>query len=242
MSKDTPAHIGKGDAHGPGTGANGAARTASPVAQALRDLAPPRHGRTFWSDLDARLADEPQLRLAPRSAIRPITQPPPGHRRPQPGRQPEGATADRPRAARRAAPSWRWPWPCWCSSSALRPCRTRTTTSTTTDTSETTDGRTPTSDEADRARAETAPPVTPPPGAVDPAPPLDPGRGGPPRDRGADGRPAGRRRGHPGRPGRRSGARAARATTPRCRGRSTWCCGSGPPTASAGRKTRPRAC
>src|SRR5918998_297783 len=77
MSKDTPAHIGTGDADGPGTGTNGAVRTASPVAQALRELAPPRHGRTFWTDLDARLADEPQLRLSPRSAIRPITQPPP---------------------------------------------------------------------------------------------------------------------------------------------------------------------
>ena len=75
MSKDTPAHVGKGDAAR--TGANGTSRAGSPVAQALRDLAPPRHGRAFWTDLDARLADEPQLRLSPRSAIRPITQPPP---------------------------------------------------------------------------------------------------------------------------------------------------------------------
>jgi hypothetical protein len=37
----------------------------------------PEHGGSFWTDLDARLADEPQLRLAPRAAIRPITQPPP---------------------------------------------------------------------------------------------------------------------------------------------------------------------
>jgi hypothetical protein len=43
----------------------------------LRRLRPPEHGAAFWSDLDARLADEPQLRLAPRAAIRPITQPPP---------------------------------------------------------------------------------------------------------------------------------------------------------------------
>jgi hypothetical protein len=48
-----------------------------PVALALRDLPPPEHTPTFWDDLDRRLADEPQLRLAPRSAIRPITQPPP---------------------------------------------------------------------------------------------------------------------------------------------------------------------
>ncbi len=47
------------------------------VAVALRRLRPPEHGASFWADLDARLADEPQLRLAPRAAIRPITQPPP---------------------------------------------------------------------------------------------------------------------------------------------------------------------
>lgn len=56
-----------------GTGPGG----PSPLAAALRELAPPRHGPDFWEGLDRRLADEPQLRLAPRSAIRPITQPPP---------------------------------------------------------------------------------------------------------------------------------------------------------------------
>jgi hypothetical protein len=50
--------------------------TAS-VSRALQALAPPRHGREFWTALDERLSGEPQLRLAPRSAIRPITQPPP---------------------------------------------------------------------------------------------------------------------------------------------------------------------
>lgn len=49
----------------------------SGLAVALRGLAPPEHGDTFWDDLDRRIADEPQLRLAPRAAIRPITQPPP---------------------------------------------------------------------------------------------------------------------------------------------------------------------
>jgi hypothetical protein len=49
----------------------------TPTGVALRRLRPPEHGSSFWSDLDARLADEPQLRLAPRAAIRPITQPPP---------------------------------------------------------------------------------------------------------------------------------------------------------------------
>lgn len=58
--------------------AGGEATTAaSPTTVALRRLRPPEHGASFWSDLDARLADEPQLRLAPRAAIRPITQPPP---------------------------------------------------------------------------------------------------------------------------------------------------------------------
>jgi hypothetical protein len=49
----------------------------TPTALALRRMRAPEHGTSFWSDLDARLADEPQLRLAPRAAIRPITQPPP---------------------------------------------------------------------------------------------------------------------------------------------------------------------
>jgi hypothetical protein len=59
------------DAAGEGTGQR------SPVTVALRELAPPEHTPSFWDDLDRRLADEPQLRLAPRAAIRPITQPPP---------------------------------------------------------------------------------------------------------------------------------------------------------------------
>jgi hypothetical protein len=74
-----PATGGDGDGHAPvdpdgevaGTGG------ANPVTVALRELAPPEHTPSFWDDLDRRLADEPQLRLAPRAAIRPITQPPP---------------------------------------------------------------------------------------------------------------------------------------------------------------------
>lgn len=95
MSKNRPAHVrpsapagrrGKPEQAAPtveapggeGQGGEGArAPGGSPLAVALRELAPPRHGTTFWNDLDRRLADEPQLRLAPRSAIRPITQPPP---------------------------------------------------------------------------------------------------------------------------------------------------------------------
>ncbi|MGH9112579.1 MAG: hypothetical protein ACRDZN_09855, partial [Acidimicrobiales bacterium] len=55
----------------------GAVVAPGAVAVALRRLTPPEHGPTFWDDLDRRLTDEPQLRLAPRAAIRPITQPPP---------------------------------------------------------------------------------------------------------------------------------------------------------------------
>jgi hypothetical protein len=50
---------------------------AKSVSAALRELTPDEHPPNFWDDLDRRLADEPQLRLAPRAAIRPITQPPP---------------------------------------------------------------------------------------------------------------------------------------------------------------------
>jgi hypothetical protein len=60
----------------PDTAGSGAGQR-EPVSVALRQLAPPEHTPSFWDDLDRRLADEPQLRLAPRAAIRPITQPPP---------------------------------------------------------------------------------------------------------------------------------------------------------------------
>jgi hypothetical protein len=62
---DTP-EAGEGDGDG-----------ALATAVALQRMRPPEHRSGFWTDLDARLADEPQLRLAPRAAIRPITQPPP---------------------------------------------------------------------------------------------------------------------------------------------------------------------
>jgi hypothetical protein len=70
---------GDGDGRGPSEPAGTVAGRGEPdpVTVALRELPPPEHTPTFWDDLDRRLADEPQLRLAPRSAIRPITQPPP---------------------------------------------------------------------------------------------------------------------------------------------------------------------
>jgi hypothetical protein len=74
-----PAAGGDGDGHDP-VEPDTEGRPAGqrdPVSVALRELAPPDHTPSFWDDLDRRLADEPQLRLAPRAAIRPITQPPP---------------------------------------------------------------------------------------------------------------------------------------------------------------------
>ncbi|HEY8527809.1 MAG TPA: hypothetical protein VIL48_22780 [Acidimicrobiales bacterium] len=84
------APAGAGARAGSSTGADGerpaAASTASPaveadadpvVAGALRTIAVPDHDDAFWGDLAAQLADEPQLRLRPRAAVRPITQPPP---------------------------------------------------------------------------------------------------------------------------------------------------------------------
>jgi hypothetical protein len=70
---------GDGEGTGPVDSDGAGVRTgaAKSVAAALRELAPDEHTPSFWDDLDRRLADEPQLRLAPRAAIRPITQPPP---------------------------------------------------------------------------------------------------------------------------------------------------------------------
>ena len=85
MARKTPAHLRRGGADGrrgdttdmtPAED-SGLPSASTPVARALRELDPPRHASGFWSRLDERLADEPQLRLTPRSAIRPITQPPP---------------------------------------------------------------------------------------------------------------------------------------------------------------------
>ena len=74
-----PATGGDGDGHDPidHDAEEEATGQRDLVTVALRELAPPDHTPGFWDDLDRRLADEPQLRLAPRAAIRPITQPPP---------------------------------------------------------------------------------------------------------------------------------------------------------------------
>jgi hypothetical protein len=173
MSRDTPAH-----ARPPGesaAGPNGTSRPASPVAQALRDLAPPRHGRTFWTDLDQRLADEPQLRLAPRSAIRPITQPPPviddrnlagslKGDRPPPRRSPR-RTILAVAAALIAV---------LVGVAALQGPDDEDTTSTDA-TTETTAARTPTTEGDAAAPPETGAAPTTAPGTIDPAEPLRPG-------------------------------------------------------------------
>jgi len=182
MTKPPPAHARRPAAGGePDAGDGpGAARQGSPVALALQDLTPPRHGKDFWSGLDARLADEPQLRLAPRAAIRPITQPPPvvddsnlvsslkgggpppsstGH----PSRRPVVIVVVALLVALLVAAALQ---------DSDDPTVTRDATS------ETTGGRTPTSDEADPPAA-TTPPVTPAPGTVDPAAPLTPAGVGP---------------------------------------------------------------
>lgn len=175
MTKPPPAHAREADG---GASPDAGAPPASPVAQALRELSPPRHGSDFWADLDRRLADEPQLRLAPRSAIRPITQPPPVID----DRNLAGAlTGDSPRPRRSSNRTILAVVAALLVLlvvvAALQDPDDPSATSSDA-TTETTDGRTPTSDE-DVPPAETAPPATPPPGTVDPAAPLTPTGVGP---------------------------------------------------------------
>lgn len=181
MSRRTPAHArpddsDSGEPAGPGRG-------TSPLGTALRDLVPPRHEPEFWKDLDARLADEPQLRLAPRSAIRPITQPPPviddrnlleglkGSDIPRP---------PRPSSRRAIVGVVAAVLVLLVVLAALQSPDDATTGSGRDDTSETTAARTPT-DQA--AAPTTAPPTTVPPGTIDPAAPLTPAGVGPLRIR-----------------------------------------------------------
>lgn len=187
MSKDRPAHVrpsapagrtGKPEQAAPdaveapggeGQGREGArAPGGSPLAVALRDLAPPRHGTTFWNDLDRRLADEPQLRLAPRSAIRPITQPPPV--------VDDGSLASRlkvepprrPRSSRRTLAAIVAGLLVVLLAVAVLLDTDDEATTSTDGTTEQTDGRTPTSDPGDEADApaETAPPEAAPAAAI----------------------------------------------------------------------------
>jgi hypothetical protein len=189
MSKDRPAHArpdaparrtGQAEhaapaAEGPGAGGTGAdgpggdgvrTQAGSPLAVALRDLAPPRHGTTFWNDLDARLADEPQLRLAPRSAIRPITQPPPVTDDGSLASRLKVEPTPRPRSSRRTVVAVVVGLlVVLLVAAALFDPDDETTTSTD-GTTEQTDSRAPTTEEA-AAPADTAPPETAPAGAID---------------------------------------------------------------------------
>ncbi len=174
MTKEPPAHARKAEGD---VSPAGGAPPASPVTQALRDLAPPRHGGDFWTGLDRRLADEPQLRLAPRSAIRPITQPPPVIDDRNLASALTGDGPPRRRTSNRTIVAVVAAVLVLLGIvAALQDPDDDTATSDTTP--ETTRGRTPTSDEG-AAPAETAPPATPPPGTVDPAAPLTPAGVGP---------------------------------------------------------------
>ncbi|HEX6423204.1 MAG TPA: hypothetical protein VFZ79_06970 [Acidimicrobiales bacterium] len=168
MSKDDTsaagAPAGPGEAGGPASG------VPSPVPGALRELAPPRHGRTFWSDLDSRLADEPQLRLAPRSAIRPITQPPPVIDDRNLASTLKGGQSPRRRTSRRTFVAVALAL--LAVLLVVAALQDPDDTTTTGGGPETTDGRTPTSDEAATPAPDAAPETTLPPGTIDPAAPL----------------------------------------------------------------------
>lgn len=172
MTKDSPAHARPGDDASSHEGASSdtsrpGARPRSPVATALRALLPPKHGPTFWSDLDERLADEPQLRLAPRSAIRPITQPPPViDDRNLAGSLTGDAPPPRRSSRRTIIAIVAGLLVVLLVAAALQDPDDETTT--TDGTTETTGGRTPITDPEAAAPAETAPPATPPAGEVAP--------------------------------------------------------------------------
>lgn len=177
-SKHTPAHARPEDADD-AVGTPGPA--GSPLAAALRDLTPPRHGPEFWTDLDSRLADEPQLRLAPRSAIRPITQPPPVVDDRKMAKSLKGTDIPSPsRASSRRTLVLAVVAVVVTLVVVVALQEPEDTARTGGDDRQTgsTDGRTPTSDESE-AQATTAPAPTLPPGTIDPAAPLAPGGVGP---------------------------------------------------------------
>ena len=166
--------VGAGGAPGTAAGPEGA--SASTVALALRALAPPRHGRTFWTDLDERLADEPQLRLAPRSAIRPITQPPPVIDDRNLASNLQGAAVPAGRSSRRTVVAVVVALLVLLLVLAVVQGPDDTTATSDGETG-TTNGRAPTSEEA--APQETASETTRPPGTIDPKAPLTPAGVGP---------------------------------------------------------------
>ena len=185
-----PGSDGQGPGDGDGTGSVGdppetdgstasdsAVVDPAAVAVALRRLVPPEHGPSFWDDLDRRLADEPQLRLAPRAAIRPITQPPPVI---DDRKLAEHLAEPRPRRRRSPARLAAWVLAIVLSAlliaAALQDPDDETTTGGS-DSSPTSENRAPTS--GGDTTAPQAPSSTPPPGGVDPAAALAPDGVGP---------------------------------------------------------------
>jgi hypothetical protein len=151
-----------------------------PTALALRRIRPPEHRGEFWGDLDRRLADEPQLRLAPRAAIRPITQPPPVIDDRHLSRTVAGGTTDvtPPRRPGRRGLLTAVVAGVLALLIAVALVQDPDDDATTDDetASDTSTDRPPASDEA---TSSTLPTTTLPPGTVDPAAPLDPAGVGP---------------------------------------------------------------
>jgi hypothetical protein len=181
VSRERPAHAkAPPRPHGAGDAPDEAEPAVSAEAQALRDLEPPPHGQPFWSDLDRRLADEPQLRLAPRSAIRPITQPPPVvDDSSLAGRLTGDGAPARPRRSR-----WRLAGGLAVVLLALAALAALTDTDSGTDGEVATGpagsgAATPDPTSATTAPPDTEPPPTTAPGTVDAAEPLAPGGVGP---------------------------------------------------------------
>jgi hypothetical protein len=154
---------------------------APQIALGLRRIRPPEHHPDFWSELDRRLADEPQLRLAPRAAIRPITQPPPVIDDSKLAGRLKGDTPP-PRSSRRrtlvvvAAVVLVG---ALIAVAALQEPDDATTDTGTGATSETTAQDAAPADEASAGTAGAAAPPTTAPGTIDPAAQLTPGGVGP---------------------------------------------------------------
>jgi hypothetical protein len=174
-----PALVGSG---APGVdGGEAAAPAGGPTGLALRRMRVPDHRDGFWTDLDRRLADEPQLRLAPRAAIRPITQPPPVIDDRHLARTLAGGTTDVTpprRSARRTLFTAAVAGVLALLIAVAIAQDPDDSTSTGDDPAgDPSTGRTPTSEDA--VTAPTLPTTTLPPGTVEPGAPLDPAGVGP---------------------------------------------------------------
>jgi hypothetical protein len=140
----------------------------------------PAHRDGFWTDLDRRLADEPQLRLAPRAAIRPITQPPPVIDDRRLARTLAGGTTDVTpprRSVRRTLFTAAVAGVLALLIAVAIAQDPDDGTATGDDPAGPSTGRTPTSEDA--VTAPTLPTTTLPPGTVEPTAPLDPAGVGP---------------------------------------------------------------